>query len=58
MREVEYREMVQIKESQLPCNLVPIWNKAKDGEKLRKAEREKLQKYILRVLGSETDARN
>jgi hypothetical protein len=58
MREVEYREIVQIIESRLPTSLLPIWNRAKDGDKLRKSEREKLQKHILRIMGAEANGGN
>jgi Sigma-70 region 2 len=53
--EVEFREIVGIIESQLPESLVSVWNKARNHEKLHKAEKEKLQKFILRVFKHGTD---
>lgn len=49
-RDIELREIISIIQEKLPEFLQPLWEKAKSGEKLCKSEKDKLQKYILKIL--------
>lgn len=49
VKDVELREIIAIIERNLPKTLQVFWEKAKGGGKLRKTEREKLQRYIATI---------
>lgn len=55
LKDIELKEIVSIIEKGLPDTLAELWAKAKGGDKLRKSEREKLQRHILKILEVDKD---
>lgn len=55
MKEIELKEIISIIQAGLPAYVLPLWEKAKNGEKLRKSEREKLQRHIMKILEVENE---
>jgi DNA-directed RNA polymerase specialized sigma24 family protein len=51
IKEVELRELLEMIERSLPTVLLDAWQKARMGDRLRKAEREKLQRHIIKIFG-------
>lgn len=50
IKEIELKEIISIIEKGIPPYLMPVWKKAKGGEKLRKSEKDKLQRHIIKTL--------